>query len=65
MLEDGAEQGNKFERNLGAVGHGVDIRISDDESDTAPSTFWITNPQSKSRFRPFIVFKKCVCPDSY
>lgn len=46
MLEDGAEQGNTFERNVGAVGHGVDIRISDDESDTTPATFWITNPKN-------------------
>ena len=44
MLEDGAEQGNTFKRNVGAVGHGVDILISDDESDKTPSTFWITNP---------------------
>lgn len=46
MLEDGGETGNVFERNLGAVGHGVDIRISDDESDMTPSTFWVTNPQN-------------------
>jgi len=46
MLEDGAEQGNTFMYNLGAVGNPVEIRISDDESDTAPSTFWITNPQN-------------------
>jgi hypothetical protein len=46
MLDDGAEQGNVFERNLGAVGHGVDIPISDDESDGNPCTFWITNPQN-------------------
>ena len=46
MLEDGAEQGNSFMYNLGAVGHGVDILISDNESDNAPSTFWITNPQN-------------------
>ena len=30
MLEDGAEQGNTFIYNLGAVGHGVEIKISDD-----------------------------------
>ena len=46
MLEDGAEQGNTFEQNLGAVGHGVDNRISDNESDPTPATFWITNPQN-------------------
>ena len=46
MLEDGAEQGNTFLRNLGAVGHGVENRISEDESDPTPSTFWITNPQN-------------------
>ncbi|KAL3913108.1 MAG: hypothetical protein SGARI_000821, partial [Bacillariaceae sp.] len=46
MLEDGGETGNTFERNLGAVGHGVEIPISDDESDPTPSTFWITNPQN-------------------
>mmetsp|Transcript_40882 Transcript_40882/g.128094 ORF Transcript_40882/g.128094 Transcript_40882/m.128094 type:complete len:1750 (-) Transcript_40882:409-5658(-) len=46
MLEDGGETGNVFKRNLGAVGHGVDIRISDDESDPTPATFWITNPKN-------------------
>eukprot|EP00548_Thalassiothrix_antarctica_P010063 CAMPEP_0194160216 /NCGR_PEP_ID=MMETSP0152-20130528/78270_1 /TAXON_ID=1049557 /ORGANISM="Thalassiothrix antarctica, Strain L6-D1" /LENGTH=1486 /DNA_ID=CAMNT_0038869883 /DNA_START=967 /DNA_END=5427 /DNA_ORIENTATION=- len=46
LLEDGGEQGNTFIKNLGAVGHPVDIRISNDESDTAPATFWITNPQN-------------------
>lgn len=46
MLEDGGETGNTFEKNLGAVGNGVDIPISADESDANPSTFWITNPQN-------------------
>jgi len=46
MLEDGGERWNIFERNLGAVGHGVDKLISNDESDHTPSTFWITNPQN-------------------
>lgn len=46
MLEDGGETGNTFERNLGAVGHGVEIRISDAESDTNPATFWMTNPDN-------------------
>lgn len=46
MLEDGAETGNTFMYNLGAVGNAVEIRISDAESDTAPATFWITNPQN-------------------
>ena len=46
MLEDGAEQGNKFIRNLGAVSLPVDTLISNDESDNLPSTFWITNPQN-------------------
>jgi len=47
MLEDGAETGNTFIHNLGAVGHPVDVRISDAESDTNPATYWITNPQNK------------------
>lgn len=46
MLEDGGETGNIFERNLGAVGNGVEIRISDAESDTDPATFWMTNPDN-------------------
>jgi len=47
MLEDGAEQGNVFLSNLGAVGHPVEVLISEDESDNAPSTFWITNPRNR------------------
>ena len=46
MLEDGGEQGNVFERNLGAIGYGVETAISEEESDKPPSTFWITNPQN-------------------
>jgi len=46
VLEDGGERWNIFERNLGAVGHGVEKLISPQESDDTPSTFWITNPQN-------------------
>ena len=41
MLEDGAEQGNTFERNVGAVGHGVDIRISDNHT-VRKDYFWLS-----------------------
>ena len=44
MLEDGGEVDNVFYRNLGAYTRRVQTLISDDETDDAPSTFWMTNP---------------------
>eukprot|EP01063_Lacrimia_lanifica_P040461 TRINITY_DN9171_c0_g1_i1.p1 TRINITY_DN9171_c0_g1~~TRINITY_DN9171_c0_g1_i1.p1 ORF type:complete len:1511 (+),score=550.46 TRINITY_DN9171_c0_g1_i1:43-4575(+) len=46
LLEDGAETGNVVHRNLGAVSHGVTTLISPAESDNAPATFWLTNPDN-------------------
>lgn len=44
MLEDGIETGNQFIRNIGAQTFAPSNRISDDESDDTPATFWITHP---------------------
>ncbi|CAI7826470.1 unnamed protein product [Closterium sp. NIES-53] len=43
MVEEGGEQGNSFIRNLGVWTRAVEVKISDEETDDMPSTFWITN----------------------
>ncbi|CAI5510161.1 unnamed protein product [Closterium sp. Naga37s-1] len=43
MVEEGGEQGNSFIRNLGIWTRPVEVKISDEETDDMPSTFWITN----------------------
>ncbi|CAI5515198.1 unnamed protein product [Closterium sp. Naga37s-1] len=46
MVEEGGEQGNSFIRNLGVWTRPVKVKISSDETDDEPSTFWITNPNN-------------------
>ena len=44
MLEDGGEWDNKFLYNLAAKTRTVEAKIRPEETDTNPSSFWITNP---------------------
>ncbi|CAI7748593.1 unnamed protein product [Closterium sp. NIES-53] len=46
MVEEGGEQGNSFIRNVGIWTRPVKVKISSDETDDEPSTFWITNPNN-------------------
>jgi cell migration-inducing and hyaluronan-binding protein len=49
FLEDGAEQGNVFDRNLGLVTRRPeqpDALLPTDTSFPGPATFWITNPNN-------------------
>ncbi|CAI5520036.1 unnamed protein product [Closterium sp. Naga37s-1] len=43
MVEEGGEQGNSFIRNVGIWTRAVEVKISSEETDDEPSTFWITN----------------------
>lgn len=43
LVEEGGEQDNLFRNNLGFLTVAVDRRISTQESDHDPSTFWISN----------------------
>ncbi|CAI6007157.1 unnamed protein product [Closterium sp. NIES-64] len=43
MVEEGGEQGNSFIRNVGIWTRPVKVKISSEETDDEPSTFWITN----------------------
>ena len=50
FLEDGAEQSNVFDRNLGINARGV-ANVPEDPlqlipTDSAPSVFWVTNPNN-------------------
>lgn len=46
ILEDGSEQNNSLLNNLAAGQTPVDVRISENESDHLPSSFWLLNPQN-------------------
>ena len=46
LLEDHAERNNILQNNLVAVTKKVVTKISDDESDDFPSSYWITNPEN-------------------
>ena len=46
ILEDGSEQNNTLLNNLAVLQSPVDVRISENESDHLPSSFWLLNPQN-------------------
>ncbi|GJP36650.1 hypothetical protein CLOM_g21134 [Closterium sp. NIES-68] len=43
MVEEGGEQGNSFIRNVGIWTRPAVVKISPEETDDEPSTFWISN----------------------
>lgn len=47
MLEDGGEIGNVFRFNLGSHTTAASRKVSAQETDDVPSTFWCTNPQNE------------------
>ena len=47
MLEDGGEVGNTFRLNLGSHTTPATRKVSAQETDHVPSTFWCTNPQNE------------------